>query len=55
MSPCVFRERRTKQLEEKLLCLLGGRSFSSDNECLAMTGLQPLRNPLAPDFFSPHA
>jgi hypothetical protein len=54
MSPRVLRERTTKQIEEKL-CLLGVRSFSSANECLAMTGLQPPRNPLAPDSFSPHA
>ena len=54
MSPRVFRERTTKQLAEEL-CLLGARNISSDNECLALTGLQTPRNPLAPDFFSPHA
>jgi hypothetical protein len=25
------------------VCFLGGRSFSSDNKCVAFTGLQPLR------------
>jgi hypothetical protein len=34
---------------------LEGRGFSSDINVRKKLGLQPLRNPLAPDFFFPHA
>jgi hypothetical protein len=38
----VLREGTTSQGAEKRRSL-GGRSFSSDNKCLAVIGLQPLR------------
>jgi len=45
VTTTVLRQGTASQLAEKV-GFLGGRSFSSDNRCLACNGLQPLRKRL---------